>query len=83
MKPTLHEAPEGLIRKVLLGDDTLRAVRDADGRVTQYEFPGGGRVDAGTFECLRANGLVREPAKGFLSWIRPKGWEGRRRKPGL
>ena len=81
MKPTIQDAPEALVRRVLLGDDTVRAARDAEGNVTHYEFlRGGGRVDAGTFEGLRANDLVREPApKGFLSWVSPKAWERRRR----
>jgi hypothetical protein len=79
MNPTLPEAPEALVRRMLLGDDTLRASRDADGRVTHYEFlSGGGRVDVDTFEGLRANDLAREPAKGFLSWISPKAWDRRR-----
>ena len=80
MNSTIQEAPDALIRKVLLGDDTLRAVHDADGRVTHYQFlAGGGPVDVGTFEGLRANDLVREPAPSLLSWIRPKGWERLRR----
>lgn len=80
MKATIHDAPDALIRKVLLGDDTLRPVRGGDGRVTHYEFfPGGGRVDVDTFEGLKANDLVREPAKGFLSRICPKAWERRGR----
>ena len=80
MNPTIHEAPEALVRKVLLGDDTLCPVHDVSGRVTHYEFPrGGGRVDVGTFEGLRANGLAREPARGLWSWVSPKAWERWRR----
>jgi hypothetical protein len=75
MDPNHNEVPEGLIRKVLLGDDTLRAVRGADGRVKHYAFRrGGGVVDADTFEGLRANDLVREAHGGLFGWLRPKAW---------
>jgi hypothetical protein len=73
MNRSTHDAPEALIRKVLLGDDTVRPVRDGDGHVTHYEFlSGGGAVDAGTFESLRANDLVREAERGFFGWFRSK-----------
>jgi hypothetical protein len=76
MNPSIQDAPEALIRKVLLGDDTLRPVRSGDGRVTHYEFlSGGGVVDADTFESLRANDLVREAERGFFGWFRSKASE--------